>query len=281
MSDTSPGEGWWQASDGRWYAPETHPDLPWNKSVTSGPPGLSDPIGNEEAAGGTGARDMLFASSDAARRNRRKVPTRPLPIVVGVAVLSLAAVGVVLAASGSGTPAHDISAPVGTSGPAVTRPLPASTVTQPTPTVEPTTAPPTTVPTTAPPTTDVQAAQQATIAQDQSAVDDDQAAVQQDAATLQTLASQRTAEEGAIAVQRQQEAAQVASLQNSGQATAANLAALAATQGPADQASEAKLASIVSAQTAAEAQYQQDVGQLESDTVALQVAQDVAATPQG
>jgi hypothetical protein len=26
MSDTSQGEGWWQASDGKWYAPEQHPD---------------------------------------------------------------------------------------------------------------------------------------------------------------------------------------------------------------------------------------------------------------
>lgn len=26
MSDTSQGHGWWQASDGRWYPPEQHPD---------------------------------------------------------------------------------------------------------------------------------------------------------------------------------------------------------------------------------------------------------------
>ena len=26
MSDTSQGAGWWQASDGNWYAPETHPE---------------------------------------------------------------------------------------------------------------------------------------------------------------------------------------------------------------------------------------------------------------
>ena len=26
MSDTSQGEGWWRASDGKWYPPETHPD---------------------------------------------------------------------------------------------------------------------------------------------------------------------------------------------------------------------------------------------------------------
>ncbi|HEX2383142.1 MAG TPA: hypothetical protein VHI95_10925 [Acidimicrobiales bacterium] len=27
MSDTSRGEGWWQASDGKWYPPEQHPDV--------------------------------------------------------------------------------------------------------------------------------------------------------------------------------------------------------------------------------------------------------------
>ena len=26
MSDQSEGPGWWQASDGKWYSPETHPD---------------------------------------------------------------------------------------------------------------------------------------------------------------------------------------------------------------------------------------------------------------
>ena len=26
MSDVSQGAGWWQATDGRWYPPETHPE---------------------------------------------------------------------------------------------------------------------------------------------------------------------------------------------------------------------------------------------------------------
>jgi hypothetical protein len=33
ISDTSQGEGWWQASDGKWHAPEAHPDLPWHKTA--------------------------------------------------------------------------------------------------------------------------------------------------------------------------------------------------------------------------------------------------------
>src|ERR1700734_556463 len=27
MSDRAQGPGWWQASDGRWYPPESHPDV--------------------------------------------------------------------------------------------------------------------------------------------------------------------------------------------------------------------------------------------------------------
>jgi len=35
LSDVSQGPGWWQASDGHWYAPEQHP------SYGSPPPGLA------------------------------------------------------------------------------------------------------------------------------------------------------------------------------------------------------------------------------------------------
>jgi hypothetical protein len=36
MSDTSQGEGWWQASDGRWYPPEQHPGAGSAPSPTAG-----------------------------------------------------------------------------------------------------------------------------------------------------------------------------------------------------------------------------------------------------
>ena len=38
MSDASQGPGWWQAADGRWYAPELHPD------VLVPPAGAPDPL---------------------------------------------------------------------------------------------------------------------------------------------------------------------------------------------------------------------------------------------
>jgi hypothetical protein len=45
MSDTSQGEGWWQASDGKWYAPEQHPDFqqPTQPVDQSGPPTEATP----------------------------------------------------------------------------------------------------------------------------------------------------------------------------------------------------------------------------------------------
>lgn len=39
MSDTSQGEGWWRASDGKWYPPESHPDyVPPAAPVAEPPP---------------------------------------------------------------------------------------------------------------------------------------------------------------------------------------------------------------------------------------------------
>src|SRR5262245_34704757 len=45
MSDTSQGEEWWQASDGKWYAPEQHPDVqqPTQPVDEAGPPTEATP----------------------------------------------------------------------------------------------------------------------------------------------------------------------------------------------------------------------------------------------
>ncbi|MGI8663953.1 MAG: hypothetical protein ACR2LQ_12210 [Acidimicrobiales bacterium] len=50
MSDTSQGSGWWQASDGKWYAPELHPDYeappdPGGSPPAGGPPADFPPVG--------------------------------------------------------------------------------------------------------------------------------------------------------------------------------------------------------------------------------------------
>src|ERR1700733_10265072 len=38
MSDTSQGPGWWQAADGKWYAPEQHPDYQPPAAASAPPP---------------------------------------------------------------------------------------------------------------------------------------------------------------------------------------------------------------------------------------------------
>jgi TM2 domain-containing membrane protein YozV len=55
MSDVSQGPGWWQASDGKWYAPDLHPD--YQASSPMDQPAVSSPaIGS----------DQVFLAADSA-----------------------------------------------------------------------------------------------------------------------------------------------------------------------------------------------------------------------
>jgi hypothetical protein len=63
MSDASGGPGWWQADDGRWYAPELHPD-PAYREAAGGlqPPGAAGPperLAPEPGPGGAGRSRRL------------------------------------------------------------------------------------------------------------------------------------------------------------------------------------------------------------------------------
>jgi hypothetical protein len=46
MSDTQQGPGWWQASDGKWYPPETHPSRQAPASMPPPVPGPQIPTGH-------------------------------------------------------------------------------------------------------------------------------------------------------------------------------------------------------------------------------------------
>ena len=52
MSDTSQGTGWWLASDGKWYAPDRHPDPAYRSrfQLTLPPPTLPPPVPQSAAA---------------------------------------------------------------------------------------------------------------------------------------------------------------------------------------------------------------------------------------
>lgn len=49
MSDVSQGDGWWRASDGKWYAPEQHPDY---KPAPPPPPDAPPPTASAAAPTG-------------------------------------------------------------------------------------------------------------------------------------------------------------------------------------------------------------------------------------
>lgn len=52
MSDAPQGPGWWQASDGKWYSPELHPDHTQAMGQASQPPTPPPSPGTPPAAGG-------------------------------------------------------------------------------------------------------------------------------------------------------------------------------------------------------------------------------------
>jgi TM2 domain-containing membrane protein YozV len=55
MSDVPQGPGWWQASDGKWYAPELHPDHQ-----------ASAPVDQSAASSSATGSDQVFAAADSA-----------------------------------------------------------------------------------------------------------------------------------------------------------------------------------------------------------------------
>lgn len=86
MSDISQGPGWWRASDGKWYPPESHPDARAAAAATVPAP---VPVGS---AAQVVASETLLAP-DSAPDNKRRVP-RWLPLgavalVVGVGLVVL------------------------------------------------------------------------------------------------------------------------------------------------------------------------------------------------
>ena len=63
MSDTSQDDGWWQANNGKWYPPESHPDH----------------VASEEAAPERSGRRSEQPGSERAVRGQTVPPVRPVP----------------------------------------------------------------------------------------------------------------------------------------------------------------------------------------------------------
>ena len=85
MSETSQGEGWWLASDGKWYSPESRPGPP----VT---PGANEPGVERPSAG--------VSEDEASPSPMKRRPSRRMLLVLAAVVL-LVAVGVAALAGGA------------------------------------------------------------------------------------------------------------------------------------------------------------------------------------
>ncbi len=70
MSDAPQGEGWWQASDGKWYAPEQRtqqqppPGAPAGYGPSPGPAGAGPRAGGPRSAGDVDAKGFFKALYD-------------------------------------------------------------------------------------------------------------------------------------------------------------------------------------------------------------------------
>lgn len=96
MSDSSQGEGWWVASDGRWYPPEQHPDAGPARPAPAAPAAASTSVTPvAPAAPATPAGPV----PDGAPHGRRRSPVLLIG-VLAVAVL-VVVVGVVVIGGGS------------------------------------------------------------------------------------------------------------------------------------------------------------------------------------
>jgi hypothetical protein len=92
VSEMSQGPGWWIASDGKWYPPESHPDVVASRGSTTSPAGTASPASTAEPGGAS----VLSPSSPG--RGRRSF----VPWAVGAVVLVALAVAAVVVALVSG-----------------------------------------------------------------------------------------------------------------------------------------------------------------------------------
>jgi hypothetical protein len=157
VSDASQGPGWWQASDGKWYAPELHPSAR-QPQVTQPIPDFGSPSQPVKQSEDWYRRPWVIVVALIVFfpvglvlmwMSGWKMPTK---VIVTVAFAAL----VIAVAATSKPPPKNTQAAVATSSTQAATTTVRSAPTRPpaTTTVPPTTAPPTTAPpTTAPPTT--------------------------------------------------------------------------------------------------------------------------------
>ena len=98
MSDTSQGEGWWKASDDKWYSPEQHPAY---RSLPPPPSPLPQSFETSPSDGRPPESTAHEVSKPAPRTGRI--------VVIGVVVLAIvAAIGYLVTNDGATTPSGTV-----------------------------------------------------------------------------------------------------------------------------------------------------------------------------
>ena len=98
MSDLSQGPGWWKASDGKWYPPESHPDY---KPVAPPPPGPGQrgPVSPAAPQAASRAEVKANAKAEAARAKAMRPWFKKKRFIIPLVIVALA-VGGALAGGG-------------------------------------------------------------------------------------------------------------------------------------------------------------------------------------
>ncbi len=88
MSDSSQGADWWQASDGKWYPPEQHPDN--QPAVPSPPPGVkpAPPDHRSAKAEAKAAKAHAKAMRPWYKKKRLMIPLALVALIVVIAIAS-------------------------------------------------------------------------------------------------------------------------------------------------------------------------------------------------
>ena len=103
MSDTSQGPGWWQASDGKWYRPESHPDYVPPAPPPPPPPPLvaSTPIPSVVTPEASGRKKK--PAKAAAKRPAKKLNRKGWGCLTSIIIFILIVVIIVVAGGSAGT----------------------------------------------------------------------------------------------------------------------------------------------------------------------------------
>ncbi len=153
MTDAPQGPGWWQASDGRFYPPEQHPNANPTQPVPPVPSAPTGPAAPQQAwVAPPQSQPSVWGQASAQQGGGNRSNNTAIWVIAGFVALVVLIIGVAIGAAASGDDKPDTQAAAASTG-ATTSALPETTAGPKTTAATSTTA----APTTAAPTTTVSA----------------------------------------------------------------------------------------------------------------------------